>query len=81
MKQLVATLRPLLLRTLHLAGAEAIDAETLEKFDAYMADRSANPLPADLRFVTECCVQYLDRVSSFALTASLFLRYMLTCSE
>ena len=43
-------MRPLLLRTLHLAGASAIDAEALERFDAYANDRSGSPLPADLRY-------------------------------
>ncbi|CAN0168983.1 unnamed protein product, partial [Laminaria digitata] len=48
--QRVATLRPLLLRTLHLTGASSIDAEALERFDAYVNDRSGSPLPADLRY-------------------------------
>ncbi|CAM9429069.1 unnamed protein product [Ascophyllum nodosum] len=47
--QLVATLRPVLLRTLHLSGVKEIDVKALAMFDAYVSDRSGSPLPADLR--------------------------------
>lgn len=46
----MATLRPLLLRTLHLSGVKSIDAEALAMFDAYISDRSGSPLPVDLRY-------------------------------
>lgn len=48
-EQLVATLRPVLLRTLHLSGVKEIDVKALAMFDAYVSDRSGSPLPADLR--------------------------------
>ena len=47
--QRVATLRPLLLRTLHLSGSAEIDEEALKRFDAYVHDRAGSAPPADLR--------------------------------
>eukprot|EP00903_Cladosiphon_okamuranus_P013627 g12691.t1 len=48
--QRVATLRPLLLRTLHLSGSAEIDHEALKRFDAYVHDRAGSAPPADLRY-------------------------------
>ncbi|CAN0321806.1 unnamed protein product [Pylaiella littoralis] len=48
--QRVATLRPLLLRTLHLSGYKEIDEEALKRFDAYANDRAGSAPPADLRY-------------------------------
>ncbi|CAN0229581.1 unnamed protein product [Ectocarpus sp. 6 AP-2014] len=49
--QRVATLRPLLLRTLHLSGSAEVDEEALRRFDAYVNDRAGSAPPADLRYV------------------------------
>eukprot|EP00752_Nemacystus_decipiens_P015740 g14052.t1 len=48
--QRVATLRPLLLRTLHLSGNAEINEEALYRFDAYVHDRAGSAPPADLRY-------------------------------
>ncbi|CAM9121076.1 unnamed protein product [Discosporangium mesarthrocarpum] len=48
--QRVSTLRPLLLRVLHLAGEASVDSEALRRFDMFVQDRAVNPLPADLRY-------------------------------
>lgn len=47
--QRVATLRPLLLRALHLSGEEKINEGSLQRFDNFVQDKSGSPLPADLR--------------------------------
>lgn len=48
--QRMATLRPQLIRVLHLSGDSSIDEEALRRFDTYVDDREGSPLPADLRF-------------------------------
>lgn len=53
--QRMATLRPQLIRVLHLSGHSAIDEEALKRFDAYVNDREGSPLPADLRCDNRQC--------------------------